>query len=392
MAVVDQDIASKRHLVWVDFNTITIPLYVIGRLETTRELRKLGWQVTLVLGGPTGHQGVRGVDVLCIPIPEIYFLGYFLFHLQFLRMIAKNWSDIDVILFHYMSAPWIIPLRLIRKVRGDKRPLLVMDTRDRDAPGNGIKGQLRILYGNLVNEMVNRWADGQTAITQRMANLVHIPKAQLWGTWPSGVNLEQFTPSQAMRKWPDIREPIHLVYIGSLLHERNLLPMCQAVEAANASKMMFKFSLYGEGTARVDLESFALKTAGRVNVFSPVSHDQIPSILAQAHVGVTSLFFTDQELFQASSPIKLFEYMASGLPILATRMACHSDVIGDGRYVFWVDQASLTDFAAVLRQIWEAQPLLCEMGSQAANAAIDWTWHASAIKLKDALEDGLEAY
>jgi glycosyltransferase involved in cell wall biosynthesis len=392
VTALDQIIASKHHLVWVDFNTITIPLYVIGRLETTRELQKLGWHVTLVLGGPPGHQKVKGVDVLCLPMSGIYLLSYVVFHLQFLRIIAKNWSEIDVILFHYMSAPWIIPLRLIRNIRADKRPLLVMDTRDRDVPGSSIRARLRMLFGMLVNGMVNRWADGQTAITERMSNLVHIPKAQLWGTWPSGVNPEHFAPAQAMRRWPIIGEPIQLVYIGSLLHERNLLPMCQAVEGANTSQMRFRFSLYGDGAARADLEAFALKTAGQINVFTPVPHDQIPYILAHAHIGVTSLFFTDQELFQASSPIKLFEYMASGLPVLATRMACHSDVIGDGKYVFWVDQPDLTDFAAVLQLIWNSQTRLSEMGSQAASAVANWTWHASAVKLKEALEYGLESY
>ena len=121
MKISDQQMDKGHHLVWVELNTITIPLYVAARLEATRELRKLGWRVTLVLGGPAGPQNVNGVDVLCIPKPDIYFWGYFRFHLEFLRIIAKEWSDIDVLLFHHMSAPWLIPLRFIRKIRGEKR-------------------------------------------------------------------------------------------------------------------------------------------------------------------------------------------------------------------------------------------------------------------------------
>jgi glycosyltransferase involved in cell wall biosynthesis len=390
MITSNQRLNKERHLVWVEFNTITVPLYVAARLETTRELRNLGWQVTLVLGGPAGQQSVNGVDVVCIPISETYFWGYFRFHLEFLRFIAKEWSNIDVLLFHHMSAPWLIPLRFIRQIRGDKRPLLVMDTRDRDVPGHGIKNRLRMLFGDFVNSIVNRWADGQTANTERMAKLVRVPKSQLWGIWPSGVTLEDFILAQTKRKWPDAGEPIHLIYIGSLFHHRNLLPMCQAIEEINESNIKFKFSLFGEGTARADLESFAQKTGGRINVFSAVSHDQIPAVLAQAHIGVTSLFSTDEELFQATSPIKLFEYMASGLPILAPRMACHSDVIGAGKYVFWVDQVDLLAFKMVLQQIWESRALLSEMGALATEAASDCTWHESAKKLKAALEYGLQ--
>jgi hypothetical protein len=69
------------------------------------------------------------------------------------------------------------------------------------------------------------------------------------------------------------------------------------------------------------------------------------------HVSVTSHFATYEELFKASSPIKLFEYLASGLPILATRMACHSDVISIGKYVFWVERIDLSTFLTILQQI-----------------------------------------
>jgi glycosyltransferase involved in cell wall biosynthesis len=383
---------KKYHLIWVDINIACLPSHVTTWLETTRELRELDWRVTLVLGGPSGQQNIQGVDVLCIPKSQSYFIGYFMFHLRLLRFLVKDWADVDAILFHPMSAIWLLPLRFIRKLRGEEKPLLVMDTRDRDPAGGTIKNRLRVLYGNLASKLANRWADGQTAITIRMSDLVRIPKNQLWGIWPSGVSLEPFTSVRARRKWPQIGEPVHLIYIGSLLHVRNLLPMCQAVEQVNAENVRFKFSLYGEGTAKADLETFAQKTDGRIQIFSPVLHDQIPTVLTQAHVGVNSLFAVEQELFQASSPVKLFEYMASGLPILAPRMPCYSDVIGHGKYVFWIEHAGLSDFLTALQHIWDQRFLLNEMGSQSATAALDWTWHASAVKLKSALEYGLERY
>ena len=45
-------------------------------------------------------------------------------------------------------------------------------------------------------------------------------------------------------------------------------------------------------------------------LFRLYPHDQIPEVLARAHVGV--LPFPDEEKFRVSSPIKLFEYMAAG--------------------------------------------------------------------------------
>ena len=378
------------HLVWVYGESLTDKLDVATWLETSSELCKSGWRVTLVAAGPAGHLCVRGVEVRCIPKPQVYLLRQVVFHIRLLRFLAQEWATTDVILFHQMSAPWLLPLRFVRRLTGRQRPLLVMDTRTVQMVPMSVatwKDRLRAAFYELMNRLANRWADGQTAITQRMAELVRIPSQQLWGTWPSGVNPEQFAPAQLARRWPLLGEPIHLVYVGVLNHERNLLTLSKAVEKANAKGMAFTLSLIGEGTERLDLEEFALRTAGRIRVLPPVPHDHVPRLLAKAHVGV--LPFPDSEDFQASSPIKLFEYVASGLPILATRIVCHTDVIDNGKYTFWAEQADVSRLLAALRLIWQNQDSLSEMGSQAAPAAQAWTWHESAKKLKMSLEYGL---
>ena len=55
-------------------------------------------------------------------------------------------------------------------------------------------------------------------------------------------------------------------------------------------------------------------------------------MLAAADIGVTSLPSPDDVKYEASSPLKLFEYMAAGLPVLATSNRCHTDVVGAGGY------------------------------------------------------------
>jgi glycosyltransferase involved in cell wall biosynthesis len=310
------------------------------------------------------------------------------FHLLLLGRLAREWQTIDVILFHAMSAVWMLPLRLVRRLTGGRRPLLMMDTRDLPVP-DSLRARLRVGFYGLVQRLANRWADGQTAITPQMAQLVHIPSHQLWGTWPSGVNPERFAPARADRRWPSAHGPVHLIYVGVLLHERNLLPLCQAVREANRAGMAFRLWLVGDGAARADLEEYASGAGGQIRVIPPVPHEDIPQWLAKAHVGVTALFSPGETLFQASSPIKLFEYMAAGLPVLAMRMPCHTNVVGDGDYVFWVERPDVPDLLAGLQLIWDHREVLSTMGSAAAVAAQGWTWRAAAEKLKQSLEYGL---
>lgn len=383
---------GPTHVVWVYTEPVIHRLDAVTWLETTRQLTDSGWRVTLVAEGPAGEHRIRGVEVLCIAKPRVYLLRQAVFHLKVLRLLASRWSSIGVILFHPMSAPWLLPLRFVRGLSQGPHPLLVMDSRT--VPMAPVKlslwrHQIRAYYHRLMHRLANRWADGQTAITQRMAETLRIPSHQLWCTWPSGVDTEQFICAQAVRQWPLPGQRIRLVYVGVLHHERNLMSLCRAVEKANSEGMRFSLSIVGDGAERLALEKFSLQTEGRVRVLPPVPHEEVPAVLGQAHVGV--LPFPDEEKFRVSSPIKLFEYLAAGMPILATRIVCHTDVTGSGGYVFWAEDGSVEGLLGALRGIWQASASLHRLGLEAAVASQDWTWQQAAAKLGNALQQAIRA-
>jgi len=204
------------------------------------------------------------------------------------------------------------------------------------------------------------------------------------------VDVEPFKTMSRARRWPVGDEPIHIIYIGVLHYERNLMTLCHAAQQANSEGMKFKVTFVGNGTERDDLEKFANSTDGWARVMAPVPHDEIPAVLSQAHIG--ALIFPDEPQFRVSSPIKLFEYMASGLPILATRIVCHTDVVGNAGYAFWAEGSSVEAVHAALGNIWNNRAALPDMGKEAASAAQLWTWAKAAEKLKSALELGLQKH
>lgn len=381
---------GKPRVVWVYAAAPSVALGKTTRLEITRALRGQGWDITLLMQGPAGIRDVDGVEILSFPKPKLYFIGYCLFHIRVLRFLAQKRAKFDVVLFHAMSAPWLLPLRLARGLADRQMSLLVMDTRDLVPIGADLKTQLRILFHRLVHWLANHGVDGQTAITRRMAELVNIPKARLWGIWPSGVNLERFGQARSSRTWPSNDDPVHMVYVGALYRERNLLHLCGAVEQANALGTKIILSIVGSGPDRIALETFASEGEGAIRIQEAVPHGEIPGLLAQAHIGVTSLPEANNEKFGASSPIKLFEYIAAGLPILSTRNPCHLDVVGDGSYAFWAADESEESLVAAIRDIWDSRLDLSAKGEQALRDAEHWTWEQAAMKLATAIEAGFE--
>jgi glycosyltransferase involved in cell wall biosynthesis len=339
--------------------------------------------------GPTGNHLINGVEATSLATVDKYLLNNVVFHLRVLLFLVRSWRTTDVILFHQLSAPWLLPLRLLRLITGGRRPQFVMDTRDLNVVEGNWKNRLRRSYFELTHTLANRFADGQTAITPRMAELVKIPPHQRWGYWPSGVSLERFAEVHIGRQWPGAAEPIHLMYIGKLHSERNLLPLCEAVEQAHAQGLNFQLSYVGSGPEQGKLEEAAARSHGRIRVLPAVSHEQIPELLRSAHLGVTSLPAPDDRKFEASSPIKLFEYMAAGMTILSTSNACHTDVVGSGQYAFWAHGTDAASLLRALAAIDAARASLPELGEEARQAVQAWTWRAAGEQLDQALKSGL---
>jgi len=224
-----------------------------------------------------------------------------------------------------------------------------------------------------------------------MVELVSIPDRQLLGIWPSGVDPDNFAPAINMRQWPKEDEPLHLMYLGILLTSRHPAELCLAVETANANGMQVHLSLVGDGPDRPSLDHLVEKSDGRVRILPKVPHDQIPEMLAQAHVGVTSLPDPEDVIYEASSPIKLFEYMAAGLPVLATRNVCHTDVVGEGKFAFWADGTDAPALLEAINECWNSRANLAQLGVEAQRSVQNWTWQSAARKLSQALMTGLDS-
>jgi glycosyltransferase involved in cell wall biosynthesis len=379
------------HLVWIFPGRLDSCLNGATWLKTTYELRQIGWQVTLINSGEGGLKFVHGVEVFCIFSPEIYFLRQVIFHTKLFFFLLARQQSIQIILFNQPSAPWIFPLKLLRQLRRSKTPLFVMDTQTVPMENlwkASLRDRLRGWFHILTNQFGNSWVDGQTANTRRMAERIHINPDHFWGSWPNGADLKQLAPALKIRKWPSKNGPIHVTYIGALHYERNLMSLCQAVEMANTEGMNYILTLTGDGSQRKELEMVAQRSRGCIKVNPPVPHEKVLELLKEVHIG--ALPFPDEEKYRVSSPIKLFEYMAAGLPILATRIVCHTDVIKNDTFVFWAEEASPEGLLKSLRNIWKERSNLKNMGEESNKFAQMYSWTESAKKLSDALQIGLQ--
>jgi len=393
--------SDRKHIVWVYPGDLRATINSAPTLRITSSLRNTGWRVDLLVGGrfaKTRATDIGGIAVCEIPLPDVFLVKQVVYHAWVLRYVLREWSTIDVVFFASMSLPWMLLLRAIPLLRSravyghpcrpsGTRPLFVMDTRTMPMTRSTPRDNVRGLYTDAMNWLANWLVDGQTTITPAMAEAYHIPSSKLLGCWPSGVDVDLFSRSIQTRRWPPGDESIEIVYIGTLSPERDIVRLCEAVREAHLEGMSFRLSLIGDGPDTERLSAVAADSDGAVRMMGRMPHEKMPALIATMHVG--ALPFPDRVEFQVSSPIKLFEYMAAGMPVLATRVRCHTDVVGDRPCVFWAQDSSQEALLAALRRLWSDRSLLPDYGSVAAEVAKDCTWAASAERLAQALQRGL---
>ncbi len=117
-------------------------------------------------------------------------------------------------------------------------------------------------------------------------------------------------------------------------------------------------------------------------------HDSIPACLAACDIG-TAPFDIDRHRPLALgfywSPLKIFEYMASGLPVVAPSAGRIPALVGDGREGLLYDPADPGALAAALERLTDA-PLRTRLGAAArARTVRDYSWAAHCRALESAI-------
>lgn len=126
----------------------------------------------------------------------------------------------------------------------------------------------------------------------------------------NGVDYQFFSePAMAPPEYAEIPSP-RLVYAGALDGRFGY----EAVRATAESLPRANIILIGPGAGKIVKH---LGNGGNIHLLGPREYRQLPAYFQHADIGL--LPFSDHPANDGRSPMKLFEYGASGLPVVATR-------------------------------------------------------------------------
>ena len=205
---------------------------------------------------------------------------------------------------------------------------------------------------------------------------------------PNGVDPDRFHPDcggREIRRALGIKDQTVVGFIGTFG------PWHGAPVLAESARMLrteaaCHFVFIGGGEQRAKTESIIESAAVNATFTGSISHAEVPAyldacdILASPHVPSTD----GSELF--GSPTKLFEYLAMGKGIVASRIGQVAEVITDDENGLLVEPGDAAGLARAIERLAVDGELRARLGTAARKTAIDrYTWRHNAARVFDAI-------
>jgi glycosyltransferase involved in cell wall biosynthesis len=149
------------------------------------------------------------------------------------------------------------------------------------------------------------------------------------------------------------------------------------------------FLLVGDGPERAGIEAEAARrgVGGMFRFTGRVPPEEVPGLLAAAHAGAAPFRVTGWPPFDRYgffySPLKIFEYMASGLPVLTTACPELSRIVREGETGLLLPGGDAGALAGAVRSLAGASARRESMGAAGCRDAgerFSWGVHVAALE------------
>lgn len=240
-----------------------------------------------------------------------------------------------------------------------------------------------------------RSADRVCVVTQVLGEMLveqGVERERIFVT-PNGVHLEQYEFARDARARARVEllpaapdDEVWLGFVGFYRDWHRLDLVLDALTKPALSRA--RLVLIGEGPAHATLleQARRLGLESRVTFAGPRAHAAIPALLPAFDVALVPA------INPYASPLKLFEYMAAGLPSIAPDQPNLREVLEHDRNALLVTPADAPSLEAALERLVSDAGLRARLGARARSDVLerDLTWSGNARRVVAAAEELLE--
>ena len=176
---------------------------------------------------------------------------------------------------------------------------------------------------------------------------------------------------------------LNLLYLGRLSLDRGLLIYLDIMRYLHAAGIPAILHLAGAFTPASEENDFlteAIDLREFLQLSGWLSYGQVPQALLQADVGLSLL--QPEPRYVASLPVKLFEYMAAGLPVIASDFPAIRQVVARENCGALLTPSDPQSAAKLLADWWRQPELPRRLGYNGRQAVLTrYNWESLAEKI-----------
>lgn len=334
-------------------------------------LKRAGYDVTLVVADGLEDSIVNGVRILSVGLSKGRIGRVF----GGTKKVLKKAVEINADLYH-IHDPELMPAGLRLKRMGKK---VIFDAHE-DLPKQVLSKPylfpaalkfLSIALSRFEKFACSRF-DGVVAATPTISEKFRLINSNT-------VNINNFPILGELESNCDWgARAAEICYVGSIAKVRGVMEMLEALSLVSQSVRLNLVGSFSDSS----IQTAAKAASGwvHVNEYGVLDRDGVRGVLSRSSAGLVTLHPITNYL--DSLPIKMFEYMAAGIPVIASNFPLWKEIVEQSRCGVCVDPMSPKEIAAAIDYFMQNPAKAEEMGRNGVEAVYNrFNWQVEERKL-----------
>lgn len=330
-----------------------------------------GFDVTLVVADGLGNEVKNGVSIQDIGKPSSRLKRLLTYHK---KMISKA-LEIEADIYHFHDPELLrIGKTLVRKgkkVIYDSHEDVPRQVLDKAYIPSLIRKPLSSFIQNYENKIVSK-ISGVITVTPNLENRFLKSNSNVIQV-RNFPKIQEFNPEEEV----NLVKENAVCYVGAISKVRGVLNMVEAMEHLKDTKLLLGGKFENE-----ELRDQATKMKGWINVqeLGFLTREDVKNTLKKSIAGLVVLEPTRS--YVDSIPVKMFEYMIAGIPVIASDFPYWRELIAEADCALFVNPKKPKEIASAITNLTSNKVLANEMGNRGQKAVIaKFNWSIEEKKL-----------
>lgn len=345
--------------------------------KEARALARAGYDVTLI-AQHNRDETVDGVKIIGLPKPRNRFQRMMCLTLKVFWLALKQRAEV-----YHFHPPELLPIGILLKLFTLKKVIYDVhedwphEIRTREWIAPPLREIIAGIFG-IFEQLGARLMDGIILAGEAVRNPVVRGRT---------IVIHNYAILEYCRDLDKATEREHrdnndytLIYVGGLVRIRGVYEMVKAMEFISARRRV-RLQLFGEFVDRKTEDSVrSLEGFSRVELLGWVPYKDIYKHLSRADIGL--ILFHPLPSYLEAMPNKLFEYMAAGLPVIASNFPLWKEIVEGNECGLTVDPLNPQEIAQAIEYLLDHPELRQKMSENGRRAVLEkYNWENEAKKL-----------